>query len=138
MWNFEESEKNIQRALELEPNNAVLIGTAALMTYGNLEKTIDLLKKAIKLDPLVYTNYYNLGHNYYLLNRLDDAMKAFNKFSAYYPNSQLLHYMKGKVLLAQGNKEEALIEFEKETSEFFSLYGKNFIYFAIGSQLISK
>jgi tetratricopeptide (TPR) repeat protein len=104
------------------------------MTYGNLEKTLVLINRAIKLDPLVYTNYYNLGHTYYRLNRLDKAMEAFNKFTTYYPNTQILHYMKGKVLLAQGNKSEALIEFEKENHDFFGLYGRNFIYYALGKK----
>jgi adenylate cyclase len=133
-WDFDESEKNMQKALELQPNSAILIGTAALMTYGDLEKTVALIKRAIELDPLVYTNYYNLGHTYLRLNRLDNAMEAFNKFTTYYPNTQILHYMKGKVLLAQGKKSEALIEFEQETHDFFGLYGKNFIYYALGKQ----
>ncbi len=133
-WNFDDSKKNLNKALELEPNNAVLVGTAALMTYGDIEKSIELLKTAIKLDPLVYTNYFNLGFACYRMNRLDEAMEAFNTFSLYYPNTQILHYMKGKVLLAQGNIEEALIEFKKETHEFFSLYGMNFIQFALGGE----
>lgn len=130
-WAFDDSERNLQKALELQPNNAVLIGTAALVTYGDIQKSIRLLKTAIDMDPLVYTNFYNLGFAYYRLNRLDEAMVAFNTFSTYYPNTQIVHYMKSKVLLAQGLKEEALIEIEKETHEFFSLYGKNFVHYAL-------
>jgi len=130
-WKFADSRKNLNKALELEPNNSILIGTAALMTYGDIEKSVSLLKTAIELDPLIYVNHYNLGFAYYRVNRLEEAMKAFNTFSIYYPNTQLLHYMKGKVLLAQGDMEEALIEFNKETHEFFSLYGMNFIHFAL-------
>jgi adenylate cyclase len=133
-WNFNESTKNLNKALELQPKNAVIIGTAALMTYGDIEKSVSLLKTAIKLDPLVYLNYYNLGFAYYRMNRLDEAMESFNTFSMYYPNTQIVHYMKGKVLLAQGNMDEALMEFKKETHEFFSLYGMNFIRFAIGGE----
>ena len=133
-WKFADSRKNLNKALELESNNAILIGTAALMTYGDIEKSVSLLKTAIELDPLVYVNHYNLGFAYYRVNRLEEAMKAFNTFSIYYPNTQLLHYMKGKVLLAQGDMEEALIEFNKETHEFFSLYGMNFIHFALGGE----
>ncbi|HLV39566.1 tetratricopeptide repeat protein [Xanthomarina sp.] len=142
IWKFEASAKNMKKALELEPNNAVIIGVAALMTFGNIEKSIRLLKTAIELDPLVYTNYYNLGAANYKLNRLDEAMEALNKFSIYYPNIQILHYMKAKVLLAQGHMEEALAENDKETHEFFNLYGKNFILFAMkgkaGTELIFK
>jgi TolB-like protein len=137
-WNFEESALDMNKALELEPNNAVLLGTAALHTYGDLEKSVLLLNSAIKLDPLIHTNFYNLGFTLYKLNRFDEAMDAFNKYSGYYPNSQILHYMKGQVLLAQNKKQEALKEFELETHQFFSLYGMNFIKYAIDGELATE
>lgn len=130
-WNFDGANLDMNRALKLAPNNSVLIGTAALQTYGDLEKSIELLEKAIELDPLVYTNYFNLGFTHYRLGNLDSAWEGLNKFAIYYPNSQILHYMKGLVLLAQDKKEEALKEFELEKHEFFSSYGMNFILYAM-------
>jgi len=132
-WDFEASAKNMEKALQLDPNNGVIIGTAALMCFGDLEKAISLQKKAIKLDPVVYTNYFNLGFAYYRLNRLEEANVAFDTFALYYPNWQIYHYMKALVNLAQGNNEEALKEIEQESNEFFSLYGRNFVYFAMGN-----
>ncbi|MFC4720821.1 tetratricopeptide repeat protein [Geojedonia litorea] len=132
MWEFDDSIKNLNKALELEPNNSVIIGTAALMTFGDLEKSVSLLKTAIAADPLLYTNYFNLGFAYYRLNRLEEAMEAFNTFSTYYPNTQILHYMKAQVALGQGNTAKALTEIEQETHEFFNLYGKNFVLYALG------
>jgi len=131
-WDFEGSAKNMEKALQLDPNNSVIMGTAALMCFGDLEKSISLLNKAIKLDPLVYTNYFNLGFAYYRLNRLKEANEAFDTFAIYYPNWQIYHYMKSLVFLAEGNNEEALKEIEQESNEFFSLYGRNFVYFAMG------
>jgi tetratricopeptide (TPR) repeat protein len=46
--------------------------------------------------------------------------------------------MKGQVLLAQGRMDEALIEFEQETHEFFNPYGMNFILYAMGKELESE
>ncbi|MBN4084931.1 tetratricopeptide repeat protein [Flavobacteriaceae bacterium AH-315-B10] len=138
IWKFEESARYMNRALELEPNNAVIIGTAALQTFGDIEKSVELIKKAIKLDPLVFTNYFNLGFSYYRLGHLEEAMEAFNKYTVYYPNSQILHYMKGQVLLAQGKKEEALEEFKQEKHEFFRSYGMNFILYVMGDESKSK
>ena len=129
MWTFNESAKDMKKALELKPNDAIVLGTAALYTYGNLDKSIELLNKAISLDPLIYANYYNLGHAKYRLGHLDEALNSFNTFEIYYPNSQILHYMKAKVFLAKGDFDEAKKEIEKEESKFFSLYGKNFVYF---------
>ncbi len=133
-WNFDQSSKNMQKALELDPNNAIIIGTAANMVYGDIQKSIDLLHRAINLDPLVYVNYYNLGFAYYKVNELDKAEDAFQTFAMYYPNSQILHYMMAMVRLAQGRYDEALIEIEQESHEFFGLYGKNFVFHALGKQ----
>ncbi|MBO3116159.1 tetratricopeptide repeat protein [Winogradskyella sp. DF17] len=132
VWRFEESLKNMNIAVELQPNNAVILGTAALYTLGDLEKSVALIQQAIANDPLIYTNYFNLGFTYYRLGKLDKALSAFNTYSKYYPNSQILHYMKSIVYLAQNKTEKALEEIKQETHPFFSLYGRNYIYFAIG------
>ncbi|NNK72970.1 MAG: tetratricopeptide repeat protein [Flavobacteriaceae bacterium] len=131
-WEFEASGNSMKKALELDPNNAVIIGTAALNTFGDLEKSVRLLQKAIQLDPLVYGNYFNLGFVFYRLNRLDEAEKAFETFALYYPNWQIYHYMMAKIRLAQGRFDEARAEIDQETHEFFSLYGRNFVAFASG------
>ncbi|MBT8257172.1 MAG: hypothetical protein KJO49_01790 [Bacteroidia bacterium] len=131
-WNFEESGRNMEKALQMSPNDGVIIGTAALNTFGDLEKSVVLLKKAIDLDPLVYANYFNLGHTYLRLDRLDEAEDAFNTFAMYYPNWQIYHYMMARIRLAQGKIEDALNEIEQEKHEFFNLYGRNFIYFQMG------
>ena len=133
-WDFEESGRNMNKALEMSPNDAVILGTAANKTFGDLEKSVDLLKKAIELDPLVYTNYFNLGHSYLRMGRLDEAEKAFKTFELYYPNWQIFHYMVSRIRLAQGRYEDALEEIGKEKHEFFSLYGRNFIAHAMGKK----
>ena len=134
-WDFEESAKNMDKALKLIPNDGIIMGTAALMTFGDLEKAVDLLKKAIAVDPLVYTNYFNLGHYYYRLNRLEEAEKAFKTFELYYPNWEIFHYMMAKVRVAQGRTDDAISEIEQEKNQFFSLYGRNFIQFALGNSM---
>lgn len=132
-WDFEESAINSNKAIELDPYNAIIIGTVANMTYGDIQKSVELLKRSIAIDPLVYVNYYNLGFAYYKLGEIEKAEEAFETFKVYYPNSQILHYMMGQVRIAQGKYDEALIEIEQETHEFFSLYGLNFVHHALGN-----
>ncbi|PTM10767.1 MAG: hypothetical protein DA407_02955 [Bacteroidetes bacterium] len=132
-WNFETSAKNREKALELDSYSAVILGTAANMVFGDINKSVELLKRAIVIDPLVYVNYYNLGFAYYKLGEIEKAEEAFETFFSYYPNSQIIHYMMGQVRIAQGRYDEALAEMEQETHDFFSLYGLNFVHFALGN-----
>ena len=132
-WDFEASAKNSDRALELDPYNAIIVGTAANMTFGNIQKSVELLKRSIALDPLVYVNFYNLGFAYYKLGEIEKAEEAFNSFLIYYPNSEIIHYMMAQVRIAQGRYDDALTEIEQETHEFFSLYGLNFVSHALGN-----
>jgi TolB-like protein/Tfp pilus assembly protein PilF len=132
-WDFEASAKNSDKALELDPYNAIIVGTAANMTFGNIQKSVELLKRSIALDPLVYVNFYNLGFAYYKLGEIEKAEEAFNSFLIYYPNSQIIHYMMAQVRIAQGKYDDALKEIEQETHEFFSLYGLNFVHHALGN-----
>jgi adenylate cyclase len=132
-WNFEASAKNREKALALDSYSAVILGTAANMVFGDINKSVELLKRAIAIDPLVYVNYYNLGFAYYKLGEIEKAEEAFNTFFSYYPNSQIIHYMIGLVRIAQGRYDEALAEMEQETHEFFGLYGLNFGYYALGN-----
>ena len=133
-WEFEKSAKNMSTALELNPKNAVIVGTAALKNFGNIEKAIELQKKAIQLDPLVYGNYFNLGFAYFRLNKLEDAEEAFKTFAIYYPNWQIYHYMMSRIRLAQNDIEGARKEIEQETHDFFGIYGRNFIEYAAGNK----
>jgi TolB-like protein len=129
-WDFVSSSANLKKALELAPNNAVIIGTAALYTLGDLNESVELLQRAIKNDPLIYTNHFNLGFAYYRMGQFNKALEAFNTYANYYPNSQILHYMKAMIFLAKNDLDMALAEIQQETQTFFSLYGKNYIYFA--------
>ena len=137
-WDFMKASKNMDKALELLPNDGIIIGTAALNTFGDLEKTVDLLHKALEVDPLVYSNYFNLGHAYYRLNRLKEAEAAFKTFAVYYPNWEIFHYMMARIRLAQGKTDEAIAEIEQEKHEFFSLYGRNFIQSSMGKTKASN
>ena len=125
-WNFSGADSNIRKALQLDPGNSQIVGTAALMKLGNLEEAIKLIELAISLDPLSHANYYNLGYYNYLAGNYSEAHKALDKFALHYPNAGIYHYTRSQIFIAEGKNVEALQEAEKETHEFFKPYAKFF------------
>lgn len=133
-WNFNEANKNIKRALELNHRNSFILYTAALHANysGRLEESINFFLQALKMDPFESRYYLNIGITYYFLNQLDAASINIEKFNATKPNAAIHHAYLSKVLLGQGKKTEALREAEKETNKFWNLYAKNFVVYALG------
>ena len=131
-WQFHEAQKHMDKALELDPGNSIIVGTVALRQLGGLDETIRLIKKAIHLDPVNYMNYYNLAHQYYHQGKLTEAENALNTFREHYPKSGLQHYVMARIKIAQGDIEKAVEEADLEADSFFSLYARNFAYHAAG------
>lgn len=131
-WRFAEADKSINMALKLEPNNAAIIGAAAIKKFGRLEESVALIEKAIEIDPIVYLNYYNLGYFYYMLGDLDKAEEALDTFEIYVTNSAIVHYLRAMILIERGQLEDALMEAKKEPHDFFNVYGRHFALFALG------
>ena len=131
-WQFREAQLHMEKALELDPGNSNIVGTVALRQLGGVQEAIALIRKAISLDPVNHVNYYNLGHQYYLIGNLTEAENALKTFRKHYPNSGIQHYVMSRIKIAQGDLETAVKEADLEEVPFFSLYARNFAYYATG------
>ena len=71
-----------QKAIALSPNDADgIAGLGGILTWaGRPEETIGLAKKAMRLNPMYPTEYlWNLGHAYYLMGRIEEAVEILNR-----------------------------------------------------------
>ncbi len=71
-----------QKAIALSPNDADgIAGLGGILTWaGRPEETIGLAKKAMRLNPRYPTEYlWNLGHAYYLMGRIEEAVETLNR-----------------------------------------------------------
>jgi adenylate cyclase len=71
-----------QKAIALSPNDAdEIAGLGGILTWaGRPEETIELAKKAMRLNPMYPTEYlWNLGHAYYLIGRIEEAVETLNR-----------------------------------------------------------
>ena len=71
-----------QKAIALSPNDADgIAGLGGILTWaGRPKETIGLAKKAMRLNPMYPTEYlWNLGHAYYLMGRIEEAVETLNR-----------------------------------------------------------
>jgi TolB-like protein len=71
-----------EKANALSPNDAEGIASlAGILTWaGRPQETVELIKKAMRLNPLYPTEYlWNLGHAYYLMGRYEEAIEVLGR-----------------------------------------------------------
>jgi tetratricopeptide (TPR) repeat protein len=78
---FTAAATHLQRALELEPANTEILAKAAMLPYvlGREEQAIRLRELVAARDPLWAKAHYNLGMQYCIAGRLDQAVAELQK-----------------------------------------------------------
>ena len=115
-WNWPRAEKNLKRALELNPGDP---GTHRaysiyLRTMGRMEEAINESKQARLQSPLSVSLISALGWTYYYAHRWDDAITQFRQ--ALERDGQYLSAHEGLVKCYQqkGMQKEAIQQLETE------------------------
>jgi len=133
-FDWEEADASLKKAAELAPASVDVLSLQAYLarTLGSVDKSIELYKQAIALDPLRANLHLGLGYQLYLARRFEEAVNALSR--AQELNSQLssLHLTFAKIHLAQGQPQQAVLEVEQETGDWEKLSGEALAYFAVG------
>jgi adenylate cyclase len=112
------SEKELDRAVELNPNLALIYDQYG-WTFSELGRFDDAFaaeKKALELDPLSTFLNTDLAFFLYWARRFEEATTQIRKTLELDPNNAFGHSVLGWCLIAKGNKAEARSEFEKATT----------------------
>jgi adenylate cyclase len=117
-FDFKGSEKELNRAVELNPNFALTYDQFGwtFACLGRFDQAIAAEKKAIKLDPLNTFLNTDLGFFFYWSRRYDDATTQIRTTLELDPNNALAHQLLGWCLVWKGNVTEAKAEFQKATT----------------------
>jgi len=112
-------EREVQRALELEPNNQWALAWAATLATGEgrIQRGTELSQKAVIIDPLNPFRHWDLAWKYYLSGNYPAALNAFRRVLDLNPGFSQKHLFPGQVLLAQGKSTSALAEINRESDE---------------------
>ncbi len=115
-FDFSQSVKEFQRAIELNPNYAIAhqqYGNNTLSALGWFDDAIAEGKRAVELDPLSLVINTDLGSDYYYARRSDEAIAQLHKTLEMDPGFYIAHVVLGQALDAKGAREAAIVEFQK-------------------------
>jgi serine/threonine protein kinase/thioredoxin-like negative regulator of GroEL len=132
-WDWAAADASYQRALALEPGNAMVVRTAGGLaaSLGRLDEALALHRRAVELDPLSASARMNLGTYAYYAGHYDEAVAAFRNLLELDPSIPVIHHDLARVYLAQGRLQQALEEIQQEPEPVWRLFGQVLVYHAL-------
>jgi TolB-like protein/thioredoxin-like negative regulator of GroEL len=125
---------DLERALELDPTNPDILGTAAsfAQNLGRIESAIPLKEYVLARDPVNVRDHYNLGISYLLAGRYGEAIAPFQAALRLSPGLIGAHFFIGLAHLFSGDAASALEEFSEESDDEYRVKGSALALFALG------
>jgi len=115
-WNLPESNREYERAIELNPNYATAHHWYArenLIIMGQFDRALAEMRRAQELDPLSLIINANFGKAYFNARRYDDAVQQLRKTVEIDQSFFVAHHYLGSAYAMKGNYSEALAEYQK-------------------------
>jgi TolB-like protein/Tfp pilus assembly protein PilF len=114
-WDFEGAARELQRAIQLNPNYALARMEHGVELSGQLrhEEGLAETTRAMQLEPLSLAATYTLGVQLLWARRYEQASEHLRKAAEIAPTLPATHSRLASVLLARGMYDEAIAEFQK-------------------------
>jgi len=113
---FDQSIKEFERAIQLNPNYAMAhhwISAGPLTALARFDRAIAEGRRAVELDPLSLVNNLDLGWVYFAARRYDEAIAQLRKTIEIDSRSYLAHYNLGEAFQLKGQLADAIAEYRK-------------------------
>jgi TolB-like protein/Flp pilus assembly protein TadD len=107
-WKWLEAERVFRRAVELRPNDADVLTSAAVLLV-NIGKTAEadrLVQRALEVDPLNPATQFDLGMIYRFSNRVPEAERQFRRARELAPDGHRYRAFHALTLVRLGRIEE--------------------------------
>ncbi len=114
-WNFAESSREFQRAIESNPNYATAhqwYGHRPLVCMGRFDEAIAELKRAQELDPLSLIINADLGDTYTHIRQYDQAIEQLRRTIEMDQSFYNAHWRLGKAYEMKGSLQNAMAEYQ--------------------------
>lgn len=134
--NLADAAAHFQRALELDPASPTVLGnsSALLKSLGRLDDAIALDEEAVRLDPVNTAWLFNLAAAKHWAGRDDESIALLRTVQSLSPGFSGARLILGEALLAKGDPEAALAEFEQEDYALFRMIGLPLAYHDLGRE----
>ncbi len=113
---FDQSIKEFERAIQLNPNYAMAhhwISSGPLSALARFDRAIAEGRRAVELDPLSLVDNVDLGWVYFAARRYDEAIAQMRKAIEIDSRSYLAHYYLGEAFQLKGQLADAIAEYRK-------------------------
>ncbi len=133
-WNWKAADAEFRRAFELAPGNGDVLRSLSSMAgvLGRLDEAIELLRKAVALDPLSTAAQRFLGLRCAMYGRHDEGVTALHAALDLNPKAGLAHCFLSVTRLWQGRAAEALEEAKLELLPDFRLLATTMAHHTLG------
>ena len=115
-WNIPGSNREFERAIELNPNYATAHhwnGNGSLLLLGRFDEAFAEVKRAQELDPLSLIINADLGDNYIYARQYDQAIEQLRKTIEMDQSFYYAHYELGMAYELKGSFQEAIAEYRR-------------------------
>jgi TolB-like protein/DNA-binding winged helix-turn-helix (wHTH) protein/Tfp pilus assembly protein PilF len=135
-WDWDTANTWVTKAAELEPGSTEILRVRSNLSWvlGNLDQAINLREQAVALDPLRSDSFLDLGYLLYVAGRYGKAQAELREALDLNPQAAFAPFTLGLILIAEGKPREALVEIEKEPSEWAKLTSESLVYDALGRE----
>ncbi len=120
-WNWSAASASFARALALAPGDSRVLEMAALHTRirGQHREGLELIRKAVALDPLSAGLHRQMAHLCVMSGRLDEAASALERAIDLNPGAGLSHAFLALVRMLQGRLDGILETARAESHDVF-------------------
>jgi tetratricopeptide (TPR) repeat protein len=118
---YERALRQIETAIRLEPDNAenYYVKGSSLLSQDS-KQSVQVLSKAVLLNPDLPKTYYNLAAAYHANGDSDNAVKSMQRYQELVPNDPSGNTSLGIIYRDMGKIEDALAQFQKAVAQPYS------------------
>ena len=133
-WDLAASEKELRRAIELNPKYPTAyhwLGNVPLLNLQRFDEAVAAGRRAEELDPLSVIISADTAFNFVFARRYDEAIAQLQRTFALDPNFYYAHYLLGWAYYEKGMYREAIPEYRKSLELNPDPYAKSLLALAL-------